>query len=547
MPSRSSKALLAAVTAAALLLTGCVNTAAGETPGTGGKTAASANNGTLRYAIWSNPKGTFNPLLYFTDYDRAVIFNVYSRLVVLDEKQGYQPSLAKGFEYSEDGRTLTFTLPTDVTWHDGKPLTAEDVAFTYTATADPAFPLDTPEFAQQLSGFEAYHSGASTTLEGIQVVDPQTVAFTFDKPYAAALSYFADRPVLAKHVWEGTPVAQWNDATELLTHPVGTGPFVFDKFVSDQYVSLTRNEKYFGGAPKLGSLIFKVTNAETAQTQLINGELDVAELSSFNRADLDTYETAGVKIVEQTGTSAQYLTLDTKNPKFADERVRQAVVTGINRQGIIDSLLYGHGTLFNTNAHPKDPYYPASGIDDYAFDPKRAAALLEEAGWVDSDGDGIREKGGERLTLTLNFPTGNKTRELSAPIIQSNLKDIGIDVQLVSADFNSTLAILQNPETSFDGVLMGGSFRPGQYSNNHWWERYESPALTTLATEFNSTIDDSARKKAVGEWLTEINRIALRAWLYIPNVGFAVSPTVTKFTPYPYETFNGVNEWTVKG
>ncbi|MGO3885568.1 MAG: ABC transporter substrate-binding protein [Mycetocola sp.] len=546
MTSRTTRILLAAATASALALTGCANPTPDAGSDAAGQSATSGEASTLRYAIWSNPNGTFNPLLYFTDYDRSVIFNVYSRLVTLTEEQGYQPSLATGYEYSEDGRTLTFTLPDDVTWHDGEKFTAEDVAFTYTATADKDFPLDTPEFAQLLTGFEAYNSGKSDTLEGITVVDDTTVSFTFDEPYAAALSYFADRPVLAKHIWEGTPVGEWNDATELLGNPVGTGPYVFDEFASDQYVALKRNDNYFEGAPQIENLIFKVSNTETAQTELLNGELDVADLSSWNQADLDTYTDAGNQLIEQSGTSAQYLTLDSTNPTFSDERVRQAFVYGINRQGIVDSLLYGHGELFNTNAHPDDPYYP-EGLEEYAYNPEKATELLAEAGWSDTDGDGILDKDGEKFTFTLNFPTGNKTRELSAPIIQENLQDLGIEVKLVSADFNSTLAILQDPEQRFDGVLMGGTFRPGQYSNNHWWERYESDSLTKISDEFNSTIDGPERKAEVGEWLTEINQDAVRVWLYIPNSGYAVSPTVTNFTPYPYEPFAGITEWTVSG
>lgn len=514
----------------------------------GGVAAAPAfaqENSVLRYAIWSNPNGTFHPSLYFTDYDRAIIFNVYGRLVTLDEKQGYVPSLAKSFEYSADGKSLTLKLRDDVKWHDGEPFTAADVVFTYTAIASGDYPLDTPAFAAQLEGFEAYNSGAAETISGITSPDDQTVTFTFKAPYAAALAHFADRPVLAKHVWESTPVAQWAEATDLLRNPIGTGPYKFSEFVSDQYVSLVRNDDYFGGAPKIETLIFKVTNAQTAQTELLNGELDIAELSSWNQGDLRTYEDNGAKIIEQTGVGGQYLTLDNTDTRLADPRVRQALIHAINRQGIVDSVLYGHGIVFNSNAHPDSPYYPTD-LDTYPYDPAKAEELLAAAGWTDSDGDGLLDKDGEKFAFTINFPVGNKTRELSAPIIQQNLQAIGIEAELVSADFNSTLSILQNAETPFDGVLMGGTFRPGQYGSDLWWERLENdPKYVALAAAVNSTVVDDELRSAVGAWLGEVNKEAVRVWLYIPNKGYALSPRVTNYTSIPYETFAGIENWTV--
>ncbi|WP_158277189.1 ABC transporter substrate-binding protein [Serinibacter arcticus] len=538
--------------AAALLLTACANP---EPVGSSGQTSSSTSaaegatdvadpgDSTIRYALWSNPNGTFNPLTYFTDYDRAIVFNVYSRLVIVDENQGFTPQLAEGYEWSEDGRTLTFTLPGDVTWHDGEPFTAEDVAFTYSIQGSADWPRDTPAFITEVEGFEEYHSGAAATVSGIQVIDPTTVSFTFTQPYSAALSHFADRPVLAKHIWETVPVADWDTSPQAGT-PVGTGPFKFVTFLPDQYVELERNEEYLHGAPKAAKLIFTVTSPETVQTQLVNGELDIAELSSWNPTELTAYEDAGIRVDEQAGTSLQSLTLDANDERLQDVRVRQAIVTAINRTGIVDSLLYGHGAVSNTIGSPLDPAYP-DDLDTYDHDPEAAAALLAEAGWVDTDGDGVVEKDGEPFTFVLNFPTGNKTREQSAPIIQQNLQEIGLDVELVSGDFNSTLAILQDPAVPYDGVLMGGTFRPGNYDNNFWWERFEDPELTALHDTVVSTVEPEPYAEAVSAWFREVNELAFRVWLYIPNRGYASRPEVQGVATYPYEPFFGVENWYV--
>lgn len=148
-------------------------------------------------------------------------------------------------------------------------------------------------------------------------------------------------------------------------------------------------------------------------------------------------------------------------------------------------------------------------------------------------------------TLVQNLTTGNRTRELSAPIIQQNLNAVGIQTELVSADFNSTLSILQDSTREYDGVLMGSTFRPGQYSNNHWWERFQNDRLVALSDAFNSTVDPGALTQNVGDWLREVNDQVIRVWLYIPNEGFAIGPRVTQHAAHPYEPFGAVHRWTV--
>lgn len=533
--SKLKKYAAAAMMGTLFLLIGCDDS--------GNETQPSSPS-TIRYALWSSPSGNFHPELYFTDYDRAVIFTTFDRLVELSPKQEFIPSLATHYEYANDGKTLIFHLRDDVKWHDGKPFTAHDVAFTYQATADANWPADTPEFTTQLDGFDAYHSGKAQQVSGINVIDDRTVSFTFKAPYASALAYFADRPVLAKHVWEGTPVAEWSNATALLNNPVGTGQYKVVRFVPDQYVELARNDDYFKGQPKTERLIFKVSNRDTAQSELLNGELDIVELSSFNPADLKQYKDAGVNLVIKNGTRGQYMTINHQDPILADVRVRQALIYGINRQGIIDHLLFGHGQLFNAKVHPQDPAYP-SAINNYSYSVEKAGQLLEEAGWLKGS-DGARVRDGQRLTLTLHVPTGDRTREQSAAIIQQDLKKLGIDVNIIVGDFNSTLSILQKPSTPYQLLLMGGTFRPGQYDNNYWWERFSDDRLTQLGNEANRTVDNAERYQILHRWVQRQNELAILGWLYIPSIGYAVNPRIQNYQPYPYEPFRQAYQWEVE-
>ena len=534
-----------ACTAALAFTAGCgVNTNAGTQ--SAAAASASQRSDTIRYALWSNPKGLFNPLTYFTDYDRAIIFNVFDRLVTLDENQNFKDSLASSHSWSADGKELTFKLRDGVKWHDGEAFTSADVAFSYGSTANPEYPADAPALVQALEGYEDYHSGKTQTFAGITTPDDSTVVFHFAKPYSAALSYFADRPVLAKHVWEKIPFDQWNQAGEASKHPIGTGPYKFKEFVDGQYVTLEANSDYFGEVPKTKTLTFKIVSQDVVQTAVINKEVDLAEISNWNDKELQSYKDNGINVVEQEGNGGQFLAFDVKNPKLADKRVRQALTYAINRQGIIDSLLYGHGTTFNAHAQPSDPAYPKD-LNTYDYNPDKAKSLLAEAGWTDSDGDGVLDKDGEAFTFDLKFPTGNKVRELSAPIIQKNLQDVGIDVKLDQADFNTTLAVLQDENQRFDGVLMGDTFRPGQYGNVNWWSRWAEDGSTekNALDKIAQTTEDNAHNQAIADYLRIENDEVPFVSLYIPNQGTAVRPEVKGFERSTYEIFSHVADWTV--
>jgi peptide/nickel transport system substrate-binding protein len=523
-----------------------VNTGASSSSASQSSSAGSQNKvDTINYALWSNPSGRFNPQTYQTDYDRAVVFTVFSRLVVLDAKQGYQPSLAKDFVWADNYKTLTFDLRKGVKWHDGQPFTAQDVKFTYSATADGDFPNGTPEFAKHLKGFSDYSQHKTNDLAGITTAGDYKVSFHFDTPYSGALTYFTDKPVLAKHIWQNTPVKDWNSATQLLRNPVGTGPYKFVKFVDGQYVQLEANKDYFGGVPKTKNFIFKVINQDTVQTAVTNGEVDIAEISDWNPSQVSAYKDSGINVVEQTAVSGQYLSLDTNNPKLKDERVRQALVYAIDRKGIVQSLLYGHGKVINADVQADDPALPKD-LNKYAYSKSEAKKLLAQAGWKDTDGDDILDKDGQKFTFTISFPTGNKVRELSAPIIQQNLKDIGIDATLSSADFNTTLAILQDSTRRYDGVLMGGTFRPRQFGGSNWWARWGTEGKAKSALDkVSSAVADNAYFSAAADYLNIENVQVPFVWLYSPSTGFAVRKQVQNFKPYAYETFANVNEWYV--
>ena len=527
--------------------------AASSTPTTSEVTAATSQ--TINYAIWSSPKGVFNPVLLNDIYDRRVGELVFSSLLTLDADDNIIPALAESYEVSEDNLKITFKLRSNVTWHDGEPFTAKDVAFTFTSIADPNY--TGPRFAEieKLVGAQDYRDGKADTVTGIEVIDEQTISFTYSEVYAAALANFAIRGILPEHIWGAIPVGEWEKQTELLTKPIGTGAFKLVNFVPDQYVELVRNENYFLGAPKLEKVILKVSNQETAQGELINGTLDIAALSSFKQQDLDTYTSAGKKILEYPSASYQFLTMNNENPLFADKRVRQAITYAINREGLVNQLLEGHGAIINAPLAVSSWAYPKEGLADYTYDAAKAQSLLAEAGWTVENG--VLQKEGTAFKVELLVPTGNKVREQSAPIIQQNLKDLGIEVNISTMDFASVKAKVYE-EHSYEMALMGFSLELDPADAKSYWSsellgkpsfnfaNFNNVQSDTLLNQAAQSLNQDERKVYYNEWAKLLNEEVPFVYLYSPNEARAYNPNIKGYNFSNYIEFPNIHEWTLE-
>lgn len=538
------------------LLVGCGSTTSKETSVTPNpnetETVASQ---TINYAIWSSPKGVFNPVLLNDIYDRKVGELVFSSLLTLDADDNIIPALAESYEVSEDNLKITFKLRSNVTWHDGKPFTAKDVAFTFTSIADPNY--TGPRFAEieKLVGAQDYRDGKADAVKGIEIIDEKTISFTYSEVYAAALANFAIRGILPEHLWGAIPVGEWEQQTNLLTNPIGTGAFKLVNFVPDQYVELVRNDNYFLGAPKLEKVILKVSNQETAQGELINGTLDIAALSSFKQQDLDTYTSAGKTILEYPGASYQFMTMNNENPLFADKRVRQAITYAINRDGLVNQLLEGHGSIINAPLAVSSWAYPKEGLNAYAYDPEKAKALLAEAGWTLENG--VLQKEGTVFKVDLLVPTGNKVREQSAPVIQQNLKEVGIEVNIQAMDFASVKAKVYE-EHSYEMALMGFSLELDPADAKSYWSsellgkpgfnfaNFNNAQSDTILNQAAQSLNQDERKVYYNEWAKLLNEEAPFVYLYSPNEARVYNPNIKGYNFSNYIEFPNIHKWTVE-
>ena len=496
---------------------------------------------TLVWGSKASASGVFHPTLQYSNYDREVVFLVYDRLVTKDLDGNYVESLCESYEVNENATVYTFHLKDGIKWHDGEPFTAEDVAFTYETTCHAEFGKGYDEFSAALLGADAYHEGSADHVEGIQVIDPLTVSFTFKAPYLDAMVKFIDKPVLAKHVWETVPVGQWGDATELLKNPVGTGPYKFVEFVPDQYVKLVANEDYFKGAPLIKNFIFKVSNNDTCQAELVKGDIDITEVRTWRDEGTKTYLENNIPMGEQKNVNARYLVFDTTDSRLSDARVRQAFVYAMDRQAMVDALIAGHGTLSNALMNPAHSVYP-DDLNTYDYNPEKARELLKEAGWEDTNNDGIVDKDGQPLHLTLQY-NGN---DQLAQVVQSYAKAAGFDVDLISQDFNTVLATLKSGTDEFDLAFMGATYRPnmGYGGSNTWMARFnKDPQEVALLAAAAASGNMDEAKENYGAWCRYDNEQVPMFILYFESQGYAFNPKLVNYVTTPDEWFPNVETW----
>ncbi|WP_010258256.1 ABC transporter substrate-binding protein [Treponema primitia] len=500
---------------------------------------------TVVFGVNVAAQGVFHPTVNTSNGDREVALLVFNRLIKLGPDGTWVPELAESFTLSPDATSVTFKLRQDIKWSDGQPFTAEDAAFTYETLAHGKFVRGNDVFAQKLLGFEEYNTGKTAHVAGVKVIDPYTVSFTFSGPYRDALVKFTDQAVFAKHIWEKVPVEGWLDATELLRNPVGTGPYTVAQFVPDQYIRLTAKEDYFKGAPKIKTFILKVSNPDTRQTEVLNGDLDVARIASWKDRDLKPYTDAGFNFAEIKAIMAYYLVFNTTEKNLADPLVRHAIFTALDRPAIINLIENGHAIVSESLFDPNQPVYPKD-IAKYTYDVNKAKDLLRQAGWVDTNSDGIVDKNGQNLKLTLRYDNVDDT--VLAQAVQAYIKAIGIDLEIIGSDFNTVLSVLRSTTEPFDLAFMGSSSRPnpGSHGSVRWMARYNDTEELRLYDSANDAGTDAEAAATWGAWAKYIHEKLPIGIIYIKSTGYAVNPRLVGYEPYGIEWFPNVETWYFK-
>lgn len=333
------------------------------------------------------------------------------------------PSMENG-GISEDGMVITLHLRDDIVWSDGTPITADDFIFTYDMIVSTA---------NTVASVYPYDY-----LTSVDAPDERTVVMNFSEPFAPWQALFW-KSILPKHVLQ--PVfesegsideAEWN-----LAPTVGCGPYNFVKWESGSYIHFVRNENYWLGQPNIDEIYFQFVPDDASQTAaLVAGDADVGTFPPLS--DVPILEAGGTSIMVQSSGYMEgwfFNFRDMASPGAKDVKVRQAVAMAIDREAINNDLLLGLSHPIETLWDPLEASgYVSPDIVPWTYDPEGAKALLEEAGWTDTDGDGIREDAaGNKLTLT-HGTTIREIRQDVQAVTQQMLREVGIDLQISSYD-----------------------------------------------------------------------------------------------------------------
>lgn len=491
--------------------------AVGCTPSPGADDEAAASGGIAVVALTQEP-GMLSPM--FSTQSGANLtyaFVVEPLFTTLDTGERV-PDLATEVPtqdngmVSADGLTVTYAIHPDITWSDGEAFTTDDLAFTIDVAKEPGtIAIPDPEYG---------------TISSYEVVDAQTIAVTFQAPQPNHLNLF--RQVLPKHLFDG-PVIPADHPQ--LRQPTGTGPFVYTGWESGDQITLERNENYWrtDQQPLLDGVTIKINpDLTTAVSGFTRGEFDL--VFGLTAGDLDEVAAAvdeGAQITlhekpESTGfvewlwvNNSAHGELGTPHPVLGDPAIREAIDRAIDRDGILEDVLGGFGTLSNALVYAG---FGGELVPTAAYDPEKAERVLEDAGW-EKGTDGVRVKDGVRASVKFQTISGDEVRSLYQQVIQQNLQDIGIETIIENVPSNIMFG-----DASDGGLLATGQYdlmmsRAGKLPDpSRWMLEFETATIPTapgapgysyawwsnpeydaLSATVKSEIDPEVRAQAVHE------------------------------------------------
>ncbi|MDR4904964.1 ABC transporter substrate-binding protein [Bacillus mycoides] len=459
----------------------------------------------------SKPGGVFLPYFQQNGWDGNVTSVIFASLVSTDKQGKPTPELAEKWDISSDQLTYTFHLRKDLKFGDGSPLTADDVAFTLTLLHDKAYEGDKDISQYAVKGGKEYKEGKATSIEGIQVVDPQTIKITTEKVNSQALTALGGE-VLSK-AYYGKDYKQ-NTSLDYLKalyeKPIAAGPYKFEKYIPGQEVRFVANENYYAGKPKIPNFIYKITSGDTKLQLFQTGEVDYTGLGTGDEVleQAKALEFANIQI--ETAASFSYIYMNNNKPYLKDKKVRQALIYGLDRKKYVDTALKGYGTVANVPIHPTSWAYTEEGVNKYEYDKEKAKKLLDEAGWKVGS-DGIREKDGQKLKLSYFGPSSAKDSDLLIPIAKENYKEIGVEFNPEFMDFNTMLSKVNKGDYDLASVSTPITSDPsetaGEYLSgvNEKSLGYKNTKVDELIQKGIETVDIEKRKPIYKELYKELS------------------------------------------
>jgi peptide/nickel transport system substrate-binding protein len=480
---------------------------------------------------------TLIPILASDSASHSVAALVYNGLIKYDKNLTIVGDLAESYQVSPDGLTITFKLRKNVTWHDGKPFTSRDVLYTYRVIIDPKTPTAYSEDFKQVAA--------------VTTPDASTVVVRYAKPYAPALASWGVA-ILPAHLLEGQDITK----SPLARKPVGTGPFRFKEWVAGQKIVLEANQNYFEGRPYLDRYVFRlIPDTSTMYMELKAGGVDQMGLTPVQFArqtDTPRFKAAFNKY-RYPSNGYLYLGYNLRHPLFKDVRVRRAMTAAINKDELIQGVLFGMGQKANGPMIP-GRWAHNPNVKDIPFNPAYAKQLLAEAGWKPGD-DGFLQKDGKPLRFTILTNQGNQQRLMTAQIIQQRLKQVGVDVRIRIVEWAAflkefidkgnfevvLLAWMTSQDPDMYDIWHSSKTKPGELN----FIGYNNPEVDRLLEEGRSTFDIEKRKKAYYRIQDILAEEQPYTFLYVPDALPVVSSRIHGIEPAPAGIGHNLIKWYV--
>lgn len=499
------------------------------------------DGGTLQVALVNDSpfQGIFSYTLYEDAYDAEILAYASNALFTTDGDFLISNDGIASLEVDGDNNKATITINQDTLWSDGEPLKAEDIIQPYLIIGHPdyngvRYDVD----FQNIVGAVEYNAGEADTISGIKKIDDKTVEITFNKISPAIYSggdglWFYAEP---SHIVADIPVGELLENDAVRVNPVTLGAFKFDKIVPGESVSLVRNENYWKGAPKLDGVVITTIPSASAAKAMETGEYDVAlsfptsqyesvkdleNITLLGRQEL-YYSYLGFKLGKYNYDTSLVET-DVEGSKMGDPELRKAMGYALDIEQVSEVFYFGLRERANSLIPPVFKSFHDASAEGYNYDPEMANQLLDDAGYEDVDGDGLREDpNGEKLTISLAAMAGDETQEQVINYYLQNWGEVGLDVQLATGrliEFNTFYDKVQADDPEID-IFMGAwgtGTNPspaGLYSKTavYNFSRYSSDELEGILAAIDSpeALDSDYRMEQFQAWqeyMTEVSAV----------------------------------------
>ncbi|MDR1614742.1 MAG: peptide-binding protein [Campylobacteraceae bacterium] len=479
----------------------------------------------LHIGMSANPS-RINPILSTDTVSSEIAQYIFNSLITYDENASIKLELAKSYQFL-DNKTLLFTLRDDIFWSDGKSFSAQDVVFTYETITSPT--VFTP------------YAESFRHIDKVEAIDDLNIKITYKYPYFAALETWTTG-ILPYHILNN----ESSIMTSSFNHkPIGTGAFILKDFSISNNFILTANQNYFMGSPKLERIVYHFApDGSTEFLMLKSGELDIGSLTPLQvKKQIDEKFHEQFNIYETISHSYSYVGFNLNLPKFQDARVREALSLAIDRQELIDLLLFGEGIICTGPFMPHTKVFNPD-VKAPAHDIKKAKELLKQAGYD------------EKNPFEFELITNSGPRTYIAQILQHQLKNAGVNMKIRVMEWQAFLNTVVNPRR-FEAILMGWQMGIKADAYQIWHSEsakiggfnlvnYKNDKVDMLIKKAEKVIDEEEFSTIYREIFKLIAEDNPYLFLYIPKTITAVKKDIYPVRPSIIGIMHNIIEWDKK-